>query len=89
MGEMRIESSAGTLSLDSYGVIRSREFGANDWQEISFDWNDNDFTRDCVYLTNRHVVDHIRTGSPVMNTALEYLVNLQIEEAIYNSVQTV
>jgi predicted dehydrogenase len=48
---------------------------------------DRGIAGDCVYLTNRHVVDHILSGSPAVNSAAEYLANLSIEEAIYASTQ--
>ena len=50
-----------------------------------YDWNDIDFAGDCVYLTNRHLVDHLTKDTPAMNSAAKYLVNLQIEQAVYQS----
>lgn len=88
MGELRIEGSAGTLTLDGYGVIRLRPFGQNDAENVSYIWDDTDYAGDCVYLTNKHIVDHLRFETQVMNTAAEYLTNLRIEEAIYRSAET-
>lgn len=85
MGEMQIEGSGGVLTLDGYGTLRLRKFGANVPETITYEWNDIDYAGDCVYLTNKHVVDHLRTGSQVMNTAVEYLTNLRIEAAVYQS----
>jgi len=88
MGELRIEGSKGTLSLDGYGTIRLRRFGSNSAEEIPYDWNDIDYAGDCVYLTNRHIVEHLRSGAPVVNTAAQYLTNLRIKEAVYKSSET-
>jgi len=88
MGEMRIEGSKGTLTLDGYGTIRLRRFGSNSAFEVPYDWNDIDYAGDCVYLTNRHIVEHLRTGAPVVNTAAKYLTNLRIKEAVYKSSET-
>ena len=88
MGELRLEGSGGTLTLDGDGTIRRRSFGANDWQAVAYDWSDTDYGGDCVYRTNRHVVDHLRDGTPAVNTAREYLTNLRIEAAVYASAES-
>ena len=88
MGEMQIEGSDGVLTLDGYGTLRLRQFSANESEQIPYDWNDIDYAGDCVYLTNKHVVDHLRLGTPVMNTAAEYLTNLRIETAVYQSAES-
>ena len=88
MGEMLIEGSAGALALDGDGRLQRRRFGSDDWEDIDFDWDDIDFGGDCVYLTIRHIVDHLQNGSPVMNAAADYLVNLEIEDAIYRSAES-
>lgn len=87
MGTMVIEGSAGTLTLDGNGDLHLRPFGANEARRIDFSWNDVDFGGDCVYLTNRHIVEHLTSGSPAANTAAEYLTNLRIEAAIYQSAE--
>lgn len=88
MGEMTLEGSRGTLTLDGYGTLRMRHFGYNRAEPISYHWDDIDYAGDCVYLTNKHLVDHLRSGTPAMNSAAEYLTNLHIEDAIYRSAET-
>ena len=85
MGEMRIEGSAATLNLDGFGSLYLRKKSATAVTSIMYDWNDIDFAGDCVYLTNRHLVDHLTKDTPAMNSAAEYLVNLKIEQAVYQS----
>lgn len=85
MGEMTVEGAAGTIALNGDGDLSFRPFGGNDWTPLAFDWEDRGFGGDCVWRLQRHVVDHLRTGRPVMNTADDYLRNLEIEAAVYRS----
>jgi len=85
MGEMRVDGSHASLLLDGNGRIHVRELGSSSWIEHQFDWQDIDFGGDCVYNTNRHIADHLLTGAPAQNVAEAYLVNRQIEDAIYRS----
>jgi len=85
MGEMRIDGSRATLKLDGNGRIHTREHGNSNWAEHRFEWQDIDFGGDCVYNTNRHIANHLLSGMPVQNLAETYLVNRQIEKAIYQS----
>jgi D-apiose dehydrogenase len=85
MGEMLIEGSAGCLRLDGDGHIFRREHGSNVEQAADYTWQNTGFGGDCVRRLQQHVVDHLLTGSPLMNTAQDYLANLHIEEAVYQS----
>ena len=85
MGEMCIEGSGGTLALDGDGNIRLRKHGSNEWQPVAYTWNNQDYAGDCVYRVQQHVLDHLQQNAPLMNSARDYLVNLRIEEAVYQS----
>ena len=85
MGEMTIEGENGVLSLNGDGEITFRKHGATTVENIQYHWNDNGFGGDCVYLLTRHVVDHFTAGGCLMNSAEDYLKNLEIEEAVYAS----
>ena len=85
MGEMLIEGSEATLRLDGDGRLYLRDHGDNDEQEVAYDWQDRGFGGDCVYRLQRHVVDHLLGRGPLVNTAAEYLENLRIERAVYES----
>ncbi len=87
MGELRIEGSAGTLTLDGNANIAFRGHGSQSSVAVPFDWQNNDFGGDCVYLTSLHIVRHLIDGSPAMNSARAYLTNLRIEEAVYHSAE--
>ncbi|WP_085906910.1 Gfo/Idh/MocA family protein [Kiloniella majae] len=85
MGEMRIEGAKGTLFLNGDAEISLRKHGDNEEEKILYSWVDCDFGGDCVYNLQRHVVDHLLYDKEVMNTASEYLLNVQAAEAAYQS----
>ncbi|MGO1120555.1 Gfo/Idh/MocA family protein [Rhodovibrionaceae bacterium A322] len=87
MGEMRIEGSLGTLTLNGQGEIHLRKQGVQQEVLMAYDWQDRNFGGDCVYHLNRHVVEHLTQGTALMNSAADYLTNLRIEDAIYQSSQ--
>jgi predicted dehydrogenase len=85
MGEMWIEGAEGTLRLDGEGRLWLRAFGANDEAEHPFDWHDNLFGGDCVYLCNRHILEAWKAGREPETAARNYLHNQIIEDAVYES----
>ena len=85
MGEMLIEGSDATLRLNGDGRLFLRAHGRNDEDEVAYDWQDRGFGGDCVHRFQRHVVDHLRRGGPLVNTGAEYLRNLRVEQAVYES----
>ena len=86
MCELMIEGEKGVLSLNGDGEVHFREHSSQDLVSVKFDWNDKGFGGDCVYLFTRHVVDHyFKKGVTLMNSAQEYLTNIEIEEAAYRS----
>lgn len=88
MGEMRIEGSKANLRLDGDGSIWLREHGSTKENQIEFDWQDNDFGGDCVYLTQRHIADHFLNKKNVTNSAEDYLNVLNIVDHVYKSCET-
>lgn len=85
MGEMQIEGSLGTLSLNGDADIFFREHGENTMNPIEYKWKDCDFGGDCVYRLQRHVIDHLLYGTELMNSANDYLRNIIIVDTIYSS----
>jgi len=88
MGELSIEGSDATLTLDGNAQIHIRAHGDTERQLQNYAWTNTDFGGDCVYRTNRHVADYFLNQTPLHNTAKEYLINREIEERIYHSAQT-
>ena len=85
MGEMLLEGSQATLSLDGNGRLFMRPSGENTQQEISYEWENRAYAGDCVYRFQRHVVQHLQGHGPIFNTGADYLANITIEEAVYTS----
>lgn len=85
MGELKIEGEKGVLSLDGDANLTWRAHGENEVTPVLYDWTNRDFGGDCVYNLQRHVVDHLLYDTPLMNTAKEYLTNVEIAEASYVS----
>lgn len=85
MGEMLVEGSAGSLRLDGDGNLFWRDFGSNRERPHDYPWENRGFGGDSVFALQKHVVDHLIEGTPVENTARDYLVNLAVEDAVYRS----
>jgi predicted dehydrogenase len=87
MGEMKIEGEKGTLNLTGDGRLFLRPFSENEYSEIQYDWQDTDFGGDCVFNFQQHVVDHFVREAPLVNTARDYLTNIEIADAAYRSTE--
>lgn len=85
MGELLIEGSDGSLRLDGDARIWLRSQGQRTEVEHVFAWNDNLFGGDCVHATCRSFLDHVIGRTPLENAAADYLINREIEEAVYRS----
>lgn len=88
MGEFVIESEKGVLSLNGDGALSFRPHGEKIAQAVEYSWQNMDFGGDCVYRFQQHVIDH-RLGRGLIETsARDYLANIRVEEAIYESNDT-
>ncbi|MBB3064572.1 Gfo/Idh/MocA family protein [Limibacillus halophilus] len=85
MGDLSIEGAKASLRLDGDGRIWLRSFGSNREQEHGYAWDDRGFAGDCVYACHRHLLNHLREGTPLETAAEHYLINQAIEEAVYRS----
>jgi D-apiose dehydrogenase len=85
MGDLLVEGARGVLRLDGYARLFFRPLGCNREEKIDYSWSDKGFAGDSVWRLQRHVVDHLRANTPLMNRARDYLANLRIEEAVYSS----
>lgn len=83
-GVLLIEGTEGVIRLDGFGKLFVRPRGGEE-REHAYDWEDRGYGGDCVYRQSRHIVDHLLTGAPLVNSGRDYLRNLDIEEAIYRS----
>lgn len=85
MGEFLIEGSTAALRLNGDGQILIRGHGETVESPVDYAFERTGFGGNCVYNLQRHVVDHLNSGSPLVNLAEDYLKNLKIEAAIYRS----
>lgn len=85
LGEMLVETEAGVVAINGDGAISLRRHGENRAEAIEYDWQDVDFGGDCVYRTQVAAVAALLGQAAAVNTASQYLANLRIEEAIYES----
>ncbi len=87
LGEALVEGTKGTITLVGDGSVQKRNFG--DIQSTTIleaqDWAG--FAGDCVYALQNHVISGLLNGTPLENTAAEYLSVIEIEQAIYRSAQ--
>lgn len=83
-GEMRIDGCKGHLTLDLSGEIRLKLLGEPAALQ-PYAHTDKNFAGDCVYALQRHVVDCLLAGRPFETTTSDYLRNMEIVEACYQS----
>ena len=84
MGEMWLEGSAGVLRLDGDARLWWKPHHAPEQQHRYDCGSAGAFGGACTAL-QAHVLAHLRDGRPLENAAADYLVNLEIQEAIYHS----
>ncbi|NMG41825.1 Gfo/Idh/MocA family oxidoreductase [Chelativorans sp. ZYF759] len=84
MGILLVEGSEGSIRLDGAGRLFLRSKGGAEREHV-FSWTDRGYAGDCVHALQAHVIAHLRDGTPVENTGREYLRNVEIVEAVYQS----
>lgn len=87
MGELLVEGTQGQLRLTGDGRLYLHPHGG-ELREHTYGWQKRNYGGDCVFALQRHAVDHLRHGAPVENLIADYLPNLEIEEAVYQSDRT-
>ena len=87
MGEMLIEGSEAVLRLDGAGRLFIRSH-ANSEQEHSYHWDNRGFAGDSVFACQTHLVQCLLNDLPTPLSGREYLQNLHVEDAIYESDRT-
>ncbi len=85
MGEMLIEGTQGSIALYGNGELLIRHFGETDWNPIEYSFTDNDFGGDCVYHTQKHIIEHLLHNTPLENRIEDYLRNLELVDLVYQA----
>ena len=86
-GEMRLDGSQGHLLLDTGGGLTLKPLG-QPARTHAYAHQDRGFAGDCVYAIQRHFVDRMLSGGPFESTGEDYLVNVRLVEACYESAAT-
>ncbi len=84
MGEMWLEGSAGVLRLDGDARLWWKPHHAPERPHAYDAGSPGAFGGACTALQT-HVLAHLREGRPLENAAADYLVNLDVQDAIYRS----
>ncbi len=85
MGELWLEGSAGVLRLDGDARLWWKPHQGDEHEHAYDAGPDDTFGGGCCGALERHVVAHLLHGTPIENTLGDYLVNLRIQEAAYES----
>lgn len=88
MGEGLFEGTEGTLTLRGDGSVQLRHFGNRTPHEILPPDTSQAFGGDCAHHLQTHVVDALTDGTPIENSAQDYLAVLEIEQAVYAAAQS-
>lgn len=86
-GSAIIDGSGGTIRLYEDGSLTLQPLGESE-RPIAYEVNDHGFAGDCVYATQRHFIDCLRSGQPFETSGEEYLKSLAVVEAVYESSNT-
>lgn len=88
MGELIIEGSAATLTLDGMARISVRAHGSTHAAPVPYTWQDRGFGGDCVYAFIDAYAAARRANQTPETTARDYLNTLDLEAAAYRSSAT-
>ena len=84
MGEMWLEGAAGVLRLDGDARLWWKPHGQAE-REHDYPRGGSGAFGGAVTALQGHVLAHLREGRPLENGAADYLPNLQVQAAIYQS----
>ncbi len=85
MGEALVEGTRGTITLAGDGSVSFRPFGATESVCILPPDEWDGFGGDCVHALQTHVISGFLDGKAIENEASDYLMVIEIENAIYKS----
>ena len=85
MGEMWLEGSGGVLRLDGEARLWWKLHHGEETEHPYDRGPTATFGGGCCEWLQRHVVAHLLHGGPLENTAREYLTNIKLQEAVYQS----
>ncbi|MFS4417601.1 Gfo/Idh/MocA family protein [Maribacter sp. 2307ULW6-5] len=83
-GKILLEGDKGSIRLYEDGRIAIQPLGQKE-RTHTYSFEDKNFSGDCVYATQQHFVDRLRSGAPFETNLTEYLKNMRVLETIYAS----
>ncbi len=83
-GEFLLEGSKGAIRLFNDGKIMIQLLGEKEFEHF-YKHDRKNFAGDCVYFTQKHFVNAILQNTPFETSGREYLKNITVQEAIYES----
>ena len=86
-GELRLDGTAGHLTMDASSSIRMKRLG-EPMTELEYARERKNFAADCVFFLQRHFVDCMLSGHEFESSGFDYLTNVRIVEAAYESART-
>jgi D-apiose dehydrogenase len=86
-GELRVDGTGGHLTMDASSTIRVKRLG-EPAAELDYARERRNFAGDCVYFLQRHFVDCMRSGQEFESSGPDYLKNVRIVDAAYESART-
>ena len=86
-GELRIDGTRGHLAMDVDSAIRVKRLGEAA-VELDYPRERKNFAGDCVFHLQRHFVDCLISGAEFESSGHDYLNNVRIVEAAYESSRT-
>lgn len=86
-GEFLIEGNGGSMRIYPDGRLTVQPLGKPE-TDHSYSHSHRAFGGDCVWATQRHFIDCLDSGEPFETSGQEYLKNLAIVEAVYESARS-
>ena len=86
-GTMRVDATAGHLTLDTESNIRIKPLG-QPGHDAAYCHENMNFAADCVYFLQRHFVDCMLSEREFESSARDYLNTVRVVEAAYESSET-
>jgi predicted dehydrogenase len=86
-GQLRIDGTAGHLTMDTESTIRVKRLGEVG-RDLPYAHERTNFAGDCVFFLQRHFVDCMTSGAEFESTGTDYLKSIRVVEAAYESAAT-
>jgi len=86
-GELRVDGTGGHLTMDASSVVRMKRLGEAS-VEVAYARERKGFAGDSVYALQRHFVECLNSGREFESTGADYLHNVRVVDAAYESART-